>query len=352
MSTLPDVMKANFLTAPLTMEVREQPLPAIPAGGMLIKVSSTGICGSDVIKIRNTRSSEPRVIGHEVAGTVVAVAPGAAIPYVVGDRVAVGHVHVPCGYCTYCQHGTPSMCRTFKETNIDPGGYAEYIAVSPDHIAHTILPIPENLSFDEATFIDPVGCVLHAIDLCGIRPNDRVGVVGVGLMGLLFTTILNQLSVETFAFDISDARLEKASDYGAQHTYNTDSVDPRESIRKLTSDEGLDHVILTVILQETINSTFDIIRDGGRICTFAGPVGSEPLQMDFYSFFRRELSMVSSYSATMADMGAAMQWIATGKVPVAEFITGTCDLEGILPAVKGMDEHSYKVMVHPSSPIA
>ncbi|MBN2556333.1 MAG: alcohol dehydrogenase catalytic domain-containing protein [Anaerolineales bacterium] len=347
MLSIPEVMKVNLLTAPLEMEMREQPVPAIPAGGMLIKVASTGICGSDVIKIRNTRSAEPRVIGHEVAGEVAAIAPGAALPFDIGDRVVVGHVHVPCGHCMYCQHGNPSMCLTFKETHIEPGGYAEYIAVTPDHAAHTILPIPDHVSFDEATFVDPVGCVLHAIDLSAIRPNDRVAVIGVGLMGLLFTTVLSKLSVETFAFDISDARLNQAVKYGADHTFNTAGGDPHNEVMRLTENEGVDVVILTFVMQETINRTFDIIRDGGRICTFAGPVSAEPMSMDFYNFFRRELSMVSSYSATMMDMGAAMRWIASGKVPVADFITGSCDLEGILPAVKAMDEHSYKVMVHP-----
>lgn len=349
MSSLPAEINVNVLTGPLEMEVRKQPLPTIPAGGMLIKVASTGICGSDVIKIRNTRSADARVIGHEIAGDVVALAPDAALPFEIGDRVVVGHVHVPCGHCTYCQHGNPSMCHTFKKTNIDPGGYAEYIAVSPDHAAHTILPIPENVSYDEATFVDPVGCVLHAIDLSAIRPNDRVAVVGVGLMGLLFTSILSQIGVDVFAFDISDARLEKARKYGAKHVYNTASVDPVEDVLRQTNGEGVDVVALTIVLQDTVDRTFAMIRDGGRICTFAGPVGSEPMKMDFYSFFRRELSMVSSYSATMTDMGAAMRWISSGKVPVAEFITGSCDLSGILDAVKGLDEHSYKVMVHPGS---
>lgn len=342
-------MNVNVLTGPLQMELRSWPVPAIPAGGMLIKVASTGICGSDVIKIRNTRSQDPRVIGHEVAGDVVALAPDAALPFGIGDRVVVGHVHVPCGHCTYCQHGNPSMCHTFKKTNIDPGGYAEYIAVSPDHAAHTILSIPENVSYDEATFVDPVGCVLHAIDLSAIRPNDRVAVVGVGLMGLLFTSILSQIGVDVFAFDISDARLETARKYGAQHVFNTATSDPVADVLEQTNGEGIDVVVLTIVLQDTVDRTFNIIRDGGRICTFAGPVGSEAMKMDFYSFFRRELSMVSSYSATMKDMGAAMRWIASGKVPVAEFITGNCDLGGILPAVQGMDEHSYKVMVHPGS---
>lgn len=344
---VPNTMRAAVLKAKDTIEVEELPVPDLPPGGMIIRTSSVGICGSDVIKVRNTISDETRVIGHEIAGEVVLTDERAQISYQIGDRVLVGHVHVPCMHCIFCRDGRYAMCSAFKNSQVVPGGFAQYVAVSADHTRHTVLPVPEEVSSDVATFVDPVACCLNAIERASCKLNDRAAVVGVGTMGALFVQLLDRMGVEVFAIDISDFRLQKARHFGAAHTVNSSENDPVEAIQSLTSGIGVDVVFLTIVNQQIADQSFDMLRDGGTLLLFAGPIARGTLELDYYQFFRRDLAMLSSYSASMANMGNALSLIAAGSIPVDELISGTCDLDGILTAILSMDEHTYKVIVKP-----
>lgn len=347
MAPLPESMQASFLVRRMQMELREMPLPALPPGGMLIRVRSIGICGSDVLKIRTTPRVEAGVIGHEVAGVVAALDPRASLPFRVGDPVVVGHVHVPCLHCTYCRHGSPAMCRAFKTTRIEPGGYAEYVALSADHAAHSVLAVPEGVSLDEATLVDPVACCVRALQRCALAPFDRVGVVGAGTMGVIFLQMLDRLQATGFALDISPARREAALRFGAPHALDPRAPAALDEILQATNGEGLDSVILTFVDAATIELAQKAVRDGGAVCLFGGPAGDRRPELDFYGMFRRELTLLGSYSSTLADMGTALEWIRTGKIRAGEMITGQCGLGDILEAVTAMDDRTYRVIVHP-----
>lgn len=344
---LPDSMRVCMLKGKESMDVVEVPFPELPPGGLILQTKSVGICGSDIIKVLNSTSTESRVIGHEIAGEVIQVDSHAGHPYKIGDRIAVGHVHVPCFHCRYCRRGSFAMCSSFKRSHVKPGGFSEYVALSADHANHTVLPIPDTMDFDQATFIDPIACCLHAMNRLHWQPLDRAVVVGIGVMGLLFVQLLHQLQVEVIAVDISDQRLEKASAVGADHILNPLRQDAGKEITSKTGGDGADFVVLTVTNQTTIDQGMAWIRDGGTISIFAGPVEHSPLNLDFYEFFRRELSLVSSYSASLAEMGQALLWVESGKVQINDMITGYCGLEGILTAIQSMNEQSYKVIVHP-----
>jgi L-iditol 2-dehydrogenase len=346
-ASLPKTMLVSVLLGRLQMEVQEVPVPDVPPGGILIRVRSVGICGSDVVKIRTTSSQAPRVIGHEVAGEVVFADQWGTHGFNKGDRVVVGHVHIPCMHCTYCRHGSLAMCKSFKASHIEPGGYAQYVALSSDHTAHSVLAIPEGLSYDEATFVDPVACCLRAISRSEVTALDRVGVMGAGTMGGLFLQILRQLQTETFAIEVSPTRLLAAQRFGAEHMVAASGIDVAGEVLRHSDGEGLDAVILTVVSQETLELALSIVRDGGILCLFAAPMTGDPLRVDPYQLFRRELSVRSSYSASLVDIGNALRWIHSRKVNVAGMITGECDLQGILPAVLAMDDLTYKVILHP-----
>lgn len=239
------------------------------------------------------------------------------------------------------------MCSSFKRSRVNPGGFSEFVALSADHVNHTVLRIPDAINFDLATFIDPIACCLHAMNRLHWQPLDRAVVVGIGVMGLLFVQLLHQLQVEVIAVDISDMRLEKATALGADHILNPLDQDAREEIKNKTRGSGADFVVLTVTNQATIEQSMAWIGDGGAISIFAGPLEQSPLKLDLYEFFRRELSLISSYSASLAEMGQALTWIETGKVQINDMITGCCGLEGILTAIQSMNEQDYKVIVHP-----
>jgi L-iditol 2-dehydrogenase len=344
---VPETMRVALLRGREDMIIREIAVPEVPVGGAIIKAKSVGICGSDVIKVRNTISTEERVIGHEIAGEIVSLYPDADLPVGIGDRVVVGHVHVPCMHCHYCQHGSFAMCRAFKRSNILPGGFAEYIAVSADHLKHTVMRIPSSLSYDEATFVDPVACCLHAIERVHVQAPMKAVVIGCGTMGAIFIQILGKLEVDVTAIDISDARLKMAERFGASRGLNPDSTDLVPELQALTQGIGFDVIFLTVVNQEILDQACSLVRDGGSLSLFAGPVEHATLNIDFYAFFRRELSLVSSYSASMANMGAALDWIMSGRLNLEDMITGFCDLENILPSMLSFDDTTYKVIVHP-----
>ncbi len=339
-------MKAAYLTGKMNIIVRETPVPQIPQGGMLVKVNSTGLCGSDLNRIRFTTTSDPRVIGHEIAGDVAAVDEGVT-QFKVGDRIAIGHVHIPCMHCVYCRHGSPAMCRQFKESHVTPGGYAEYVAVSPDHMAHTIVKIPDHVSYADATFVDPLACCIRALDTSNILPFDRVVVVGAGIMGLLFVQLLRELQAESWVFDISDARLDMAKAFGANHVFNSKEGNIAEKVLSLTNGEGADVVLVTFITQDTLDEAMQYVRDGGKLCIFAPPNKDPEYKLDFFSFFRRELKMYSTYSFFLEHLEMSMLYIASKKIDVERMITGTTNLEGMLSAVAAMDDRQIKLIVSP-----
>jgi L-iditol 2-dehydrogenase len=339
-------MKAAYLTGRMKLDVREIDIPAVPRGGALVRVHSTGLCGSDLNRIRYTTSTEPRVIGHEVAGDIVAVDEGVTL-FKPGERVAVAHVHIPCGHCRYCKHGAPAMCKQFKESRIIPGGYSQYIALSADHLAHTTIRIPEGVSYAAATFMDPVACCLNAINKSQVSIFDRVAVVGVGIMGQIFVQMLKELQAESFVMDVSQARLERARRYGANHVFNSAEGGVVEKILSLTNNEGVDVVLLTFLTQQILDEAMAYTRDGGKLVVFAPPIKELELKMNYFDFFRREMRMFSSYSSSIADIETTMQWIASKKVDVEDLITGYCTLDTFQSTVEAIDDRQLKIIVEP-----
>lgn len=339
-------MKAAFLIGQMEMEVRTIPVPEMPPGGALLKVNSTGLCGSDINRIRYTTSDDVRVLGHEMTGEIVKIDPNVT-DLEVGDRVAVGHVHIPCMHCDYCRHGSPAMCRQFKAVRVEPGGYAEYVALTHDHLAHSVIRIPDDVSDDAATFIDPLGCCLRAVNKSKVRPFDKVVVVGTGIMGQLFVMLLSKMKAEVIAVDISDYRLQKAREFGAAHTIKADNENLAEEILKITSGQGVDTVFLTFLNQVILDNALAYVRDGGNLCIFAPPVHELELKMDYFSFFRRELHMFSSYSSHIDEIIDTMDWITSKEVDVEKIITGTTDLDNLLDTVKNLTDKDFKIIVKP-----
>lgn len=339
-------MEVAVLTGRMRMEVRSEPVPELPPGGMILKVHSCGICGSDVNRFRFSDSTEPKVLGHEVAGEVVRAA-DSLTKFDVGDRVVVGHVHVPCMHCVYCRNDNYSMCRQFKESSIIPGGYAEYVAVPADQAMHTVLRIPEGMTYDEATFVDPIACCWRALRRCGAGPMSRVAVVGVGTMGLLFVQLLRSVGATSFALDIAGGRLEQAAELGADHVFDPRDAETVRSILSATDGMGVDVAVLTVVNADTIGKALDYVRDGGTLCVFAPPLKQTELELDFFSVFRRELDVVGSYSSSPFDLEPALECIQGERVNVRSLITGYTDIEGIEDAMRSIDEDTYKIIVHP-----
>jgi len=342
----PKSMRAVFLTGQMQLEVRDVDVPKIPPGGALIKVLSIGLCGSDINRIRFTTSNENRILGHEIVGEIAAIDDGMG-KFKVGDRVAIAHVHIPCGHCSYCKHGSPAMCKQFKTSQITPGGYSEYIAITYDHLAHTAIAVPDHISSAAATFIDPLGCCMRAVHTSGMRAFDNTVVIGAGIMGQLFVMYINQLNANVFVVDVSDFRLQTALSFGATHIIDSTKTDVVKFIQNETAQQGADSIFLTFVSQEILNQAIQYARDGVQLCVFAPPIYEEKLALDFYSFFRREMKMFGSYSSSFDEFEDTLNWIGSKKVDVERLITNIVKLEELPTVVQNLTEKDFKIIIEP-----
>ena len=195
------------------LRIEERPVPAIGPGEMLIRVDASGICGSDVMEwYRIDRA--PLVLGHEIGGQVVEIGDGVE-RFRVGDRVSAAH-HVPCNTCYHCLRGRHTLCETLRRTNFDPGGFAEYIRLPAINVDRGVFRLPDEISAEEATFIEPLACVLRGQRIAGLKPGDSVLVIGSGIAGLLHILLARALGARlVMATDINQFRLDTARELGA-----------------------------------------------------------------------------------------------------------------------------------------
>jgi len=190
------------------VRLEEMPKPHIGPGELLVKVQASGICGSDVMEWYRIKKA-PLVLGHEITGEIVEVGKGVE-RYHVGERVFVSH-HVPCNTCRYCLNDHHTACETLHTTNYDPGGFAEYLRVPPINVDRGVFLLPDEVSFEDGTFIEPLACVSRGQRLAGLFPSQTVLVLGSGISGLLHIALAKTSGAERIiATDVSDYRLRAA----------------------------------------------------------------------------------------------------------------------------------------------
>ncbi len=191
----------------------EWPRPTIGAGEVLLRVLGCGLCGSDIAKIVDPSTPAPLVLGHEVVGEIVTLGPGVT-DCAIGDRVVAAH-HVPCGDCHYCRRGSESMCHAFKASNLDPGGFAEYVRVPAPNVRHALFRVPRHVTDEAASFVEPLACCLRSVRRARVAPGDTVVVVGLGSIGCLFVQLLRRAGAVVVGCDPIAARAELARRLGA-----------------------------------------------------------------------------------------------------------------------------------------
>jgi len=238
----------------------ELPRPTVGAGELLLRVRGCGLCGSDIAKIAAPPTRGPAVLGHEVVGDVVEAGPGGA-GFDVGDRVVVAH-HVPCGECHYCQRGSESMCRAFKASHLDPGGFAEYVRVPPANVRHATFRIPDHLTDEEASFVEPLACCVRAVDRARLEPGDTAVVVGLGSIGCLLVQLTRRAGAIVVGADPLSDRAALARDLGAQVA--GDAATAAAATPELSDGRGADHVIITGGGAEVLPWAASLVREGGE----------------------------------------------------------------------------------------
>jgi len=240
------------------VRIEELPIPRIGRGELLIKINATGICGSDVLEWYRSKKV-PRVLGHEVAGEIAEVGPGIN-GFKKGDRVSASH-HVPCYKCHYCNLGHHTLCDTLRTTNFDPGGFSEWVRLPEINSLYGVYRIPDTVSFEEATFIEPLACVVRAQRKVDIRKGQTVFIIGCGVSGLLHIMLAKVRGAErVIACDLVDLRLKAALQCGANEVFKASDVIPKKLSQ--TNEGRLADVVISCAANK--EATFQVIEYAGR----------------------------------------------------------------------------------------
>ena len=335
-------MKAAVFHGAGRVDAGEWPRPTIGPGELLVKVRGCGLCGSDIAKIVDPATRAPAVFGHEVVGDVADVGEGVA-GFAPGHRVVVAH-HVPCGECHYCRRGSESMCREFKRSHLDPGGFAEYVRVPPANVRGATFRVPDHLGDEEATFVEPLACCLRAVERARVQPGDTVAVVGLGSIGCLFVQLLRRAGATVVGIDQDDARLVLARGFEVEAAGPTEGA---ALVRRLSEGRGADHVVVTGGGAAVLPWTVETLRDGGAVHYFAGGDGAA-LPIALATLYHRELTITATYSSSPATLARAFWLIAAGKVDVGGLISHRLPLARLAEGVALMRRReALKVYVTP-----
>jgi L-iditol 2-dehydrogenase len=281
--------------------VEELADPVAGAGEVVCRVLACGVCGSDVSEAYVSRKL-PGVLGHEVVGEVLQI--GAGVDEVaIGDRVVIHH-HVPCGACRRCRRGHETLCEQFRSTALDPGGFAERVRLSAPLVSELLAL--GSVDPVAGTFVEPLGCVLRALHRAGLRPGDALLVVGAGSNGLLAVAAARARGVD--AVWVREPRADRravARGLGAADH----------------AREPVDVAFVTTANAEAIAGAAAALAAGGTLCLYATTGPGTPLGLDTEQLFLRELTVCSSWSAGPADMRAAYELIASGRIDVLALVT-------------------------------
>jgi L-iditol 2-dehydrogenase len=329
------------------IRIERMPVPGVSNGELLIRIKASGICGSDVMHWYRAGRG-PTVLGHEISGEVAAVGSG-VVNYRAGDRISASH-HVPCNTCHYCLNGHHTVCDTLRQTNFYPGGFAEYVKLPPINVDRGVYRIPDEISFEEATFIEPLACVYRGQRTAGMKSGLSVLVIGSGISGILHVQLARALAASlVVATDINPYRLEKAKRFGAHETIDGGSDVP-VMFRNANSGRGADIVILTASSEKAIAQAFYTVDRGGTVLFFApaneGATVSLPVN-DL--FWRNEITLTSTYAANYEEHVIALELIRQKRVNVCEMISHRLPLEETQKGFRLVEEakESLKVIVEP-----
>lgn len=285
--------------------------------GALVKVLGCGLCGSDIVKLTQHRAKQGTVLGHEIVAFITDI--NSDTNFKVGDTIITSH-HIPCGKCEYCKNGNVSMCRHFKETNIFPGGFSEYVFVSEEHLRNVAYLKPKNLTNDEVAFYEPLGCCIRAVKRAGLRQNSTALVVGLGSIGILMAQALKAFGMNVIGCDLITSRVELLKNLGIEAFKVTEMCD---SIKA-------DGVFMTSGSDKAIPTALKFVRDGGKILVFS----STPQNLGYANneIYYRELTVLGSYSPSPADLKDSFELLKNKDVKVSGLST-EYNLENVQKAI-------------------
>ena len=300
------------------LRIEEMPVPEPGPGEILMKVRASGICGSDLMEWYRLPKA-PLVLGHEVSGEVVEAGEGVT-KFSPGDRIIATH-HVPCNACYHCLRGNHSSCATLRSTSFYPGGFSEYIRIPAINVDRGVLKLPDEVSYDEASFVEPLGCVVRGQRLAGLNITDSVLVLGSGMTGLLHIQLARALgSGRIIATDVSEYKLYMAKKLGADFAFHADRDLPN-LIRKSNEGRLADFVVVCVGAKKVLEQAMQLAEPGGTVLFFAPSGPDVKIEIPFNDFWWSGIKTLSSYAASPGDLSQALELIRAGRVNVADMVT-------------------------------
>jgi L-iditol 2-dehydrogenase len=349
---IPETMRAGVYRQKGIVRVEEVPVPEVADGEVLIKVAACGICGTDIKKIYHAYVAPPQILGHELAGTVVAVGRGVT-QWKLGDRVMSFH-HIPCGKCFYCERRLFSQCKQYKTTGLtggftpNGGGFAEYVKAMPWVAERGIVALPDNVSFEEATFIEPINTIVKAVQKARVTAGETALVIGCGPIGLQLLMVANLQGAKLYTSDPMAVRRAKSLTLGALESFDPSSGKLVEEVKARTDGRGADAVLVAVAHPSVVVEALAATRPGGRVLLFAANDPVTRIEFPASAVGIDEKEILGSYSAAVDIQQAAADLVLNRKLPVMEIVTHRFPLariqEGLDLAVKPTAE-SLKILV-------
>ena len=354
---VPNSMDASVYRGSSRLCLEQLPVPEIESGELLVRVESCGICHTDLKKIKYDLLPPPRIYGHETAGVVVRT--GERVQGLApGDRVCLFH-HIPCFNCFYCRHDNFAQCETYKKVGVGAGfepaggGFAQYVKVMDWIVKRGVIKIPEGVSFDRASFVEPVNTCLKALRKCATSREETVLVVGQGPIGLLFTILLSHSGVKNiFSTDILRTRVEASLRMGAVESWSPLVQDISSEIKRVTSGRGADVVIVAASAPNIVEQAVDASRPGGRIMLFAQTSHQETFTLPGALICAQERMVFGSYSAAIDLQEEAAKIVWQNGFPEEELISHRLplgDLEHGIELAHSPTSGSLKLVVHPQN---
>lgn len=327
-------MRAGVYRGKGQVVVETVPIPEIGEGELLFRVAACGICGTDIKKIHHGFVNPPQVLGHELAGTVVQVGSGVT-KFKPGDRVVSFH-HIPCGNCFYCQRKLFSQCAEYKKTGLtagfgDPngGGFAEYVRAMPWIVERGMIAVPDDVTFEEATFVEPVNTCLKAVRKARVAAGETVLVIGQGPIGMLLMILAKYEGAEVYASDPMPGRRAAGLRFGAKEVFDPSSGTLLDDVRKRTEGRGADVVMVAVPNPSLVPEALALARPGGRVLLFAHNDPVMQLGFPAAAVGVEEKEILGSYSASVDDQAESAALVFGRRLPVRDLISHRFPLERI-----------------------
>ena len=348
-------MKAQVYRGVNQLSYEELPVPTLESDEVLVQVRVVGLCQSDIKKIRYPLYQPPRIFGHETAGVIAAV--GDRVEnWEVGQRVVVMH-HIPCMHCGYCLNDNFSMCEVYKNISTTAGftpsggGFAEYTKV-PSHIVRHggLIPIPDDVSFEQASFVEPTNCCLKAVKKAEIAPGQTVLIAGAGPIGLMFVMLVRYFGARAIATDLLPARIDKALSLGAEAAFDARDPDLAAKVQALTAGMGVDTTLLAVPSTAAFFQALDCTRKGGKILFFAEFPDQVEIPLNPNVLYRREIDLLGSYSSSYRLQSLATDIVFNRRIDVAALISDRYALQDLAAAVElaiAPSSDTYKILIYP-----